>query len=179
MSHSDKRDFNETIDSDEEQTSKKRRIKPQSESSDLYLDTVSIFLQSSCPCYQSSCFIRSTQINRHMLDFDFEKGCSVSLSNLNAYACLVGGKYFQGKKIVRFTEIKILEYVHIHVHLRLLFISTFGPFFPCLFSWIHWLRPVLPIAVSFETNRLSISPWISSLVKMTSPRTLPMIEVSQ
>ena len=43
MSHSDKRDFNEAIDSDEEQTSKKRKIKPQSESSDLYLDTVSIY----------------------------------------------------------------------------------------------------------------------------------------
>lgn len=43
-------------------------------SSDLYLDTV----------------------NRQMLDFDFEKLCSVSLSNLNVYACLVCGKYFQG-----------------------------------------------------------------------------------
>ncbi|KAJ3197158.1 hypothetical protein HK101_005675 [Irineochytrium annulatum] len=36
-------------------------------------------------------------INRHMLDFDFEKLCSVSLSNLNVYACLVCGKYFQGR----------------------------------------------------------------------------------
>ncbi|CAG8481004.1 12765_t:CDS:10 [Racocetra fulgida] len=32
-----------------------------------------------------------------MLDFDFEKVCSVSLSNLNVYACLVCGKYFQGR----------------------------------------------------------------------------------
>ena len=47
MSHSDKRDFNEAIDSDEELTPKKRKIRPQSESSDLYLDTVSIFLQCS------------------------------------------------------------------------------------------------------------------------------------
>ena len=31
-----------------------------------------------------------------MLDFDFEKLCSVSLSNNNVYACLVCGKYFQG-----------------------------------------------------------------------------------
>lgn len=38
-------------------------------------------------------------IQRYMLDFDFEKVCSVSLSNLNVYACLVCGKYFQGKKI--------------------------------------------------------------------------------
>ncbi|KAI9320926.1 hypothetical protein BX666DRAFT_1912688 [Dichotomocladium elegans] len=36
-------------------------------------------------------------INRHMLDFDFEKVCSVSLSHLNVYACLVCGKYYQGR----------------------------------------------------------------------------------
>lgn len=36
-------------------------------------------------------------INRSVLDFDFEKLCSVSLSNLNVYACLVCGKYFQGR----------------------------------------------------------------------------------
>ncbi|KAG2176104.1 hypothetical protein INT43_005337 [Umbelopsis isabellina] len=44
-------------------------------SNDLYLDTV----------------------NRQFLDFDFEKLCSVSLSNLNVYACLVCGKYYQGR----------------------------------------------------------------------------------
>ncbi|KAI8388815.1 uncharacterized protein BYT42DRAFT_492397 [Radiomyces spectabilis] len=44
-------------------------------STDLYLDT----------------------INRHMLDFDFEKVCSVSLSHINVYACLVCGKYYQGR----------------------------------------------------------------------------------
>ncbi|KAI5815932.1 hypothetical protein BZA77DRAFT_369592 [Pyronema omphalodes] len=43
--------------------------------SDLYLDT----------------------IDRKLLDFDFEKLCSVSLSNINVYACLVCGKYFQGR----------------------------------------------------------------------------------
>ncbi|CAG8498076.1 8594_t:CDS:10 [Paraglomus brasilianum] len=89
MSHSDKRDFNETIDSDEEQTSKKRKIKPQSESSDLYLDT----------------------INRHMLDFDFEKVCSVSLSNLNVYACLVCGKYFQDGYEVKDSTLDDIKYV--------------------------------------------------------------------
>eukprot|EP00298_Acanthocystis_sp_HF-20_P026647 c4446_g1_i1.p1 GENE.c4446_g1_i1~~c4446_g1_i1.p1 ORF type:complete len:524 (+),score=197.44 c4446_g1_i1:41-1612(+) len=36
-------------------------------------------------------------IDRKMLDFDFEKVCSVSLLNLNVYACLVCGKYFQGR----------------------------------------------------------------------------------
>ena len=36
-------------------------------------------------------------INRKLLDFDFEKLCSISLSHLNVYACLVCGKYFQGR----------------------------------------------------------------------------------
>ena len=36
-------------------------------------------------------------INRHLLNFDFEKLCSVSLTNLHIYCCLVCGKYFQGK----------------------------------------------------------------------------------
>lgn len=36
-------------------------------------------------------------INRKLLDFDFEKTCSVSLSPLNCYACLTCGKYFQGR----------------------------------------------------------------------------------
>ncbi|KAK7007021.1 putative mRNA-splicing protein ubp10 [Favolaschia claudopus] len=48
---------------------------PESRASDLYLDT----------------------INRAVLDFDFEKVCSVSLTNINIYGCLVCGKYFQGR----------------------------------------------------------------------------------
>lgn len=36
-------------------------------------------------------------INKHMLDFDFEKVCSICLSNQHVYACLVCGRYFQGK----------------------------------------------------------------------------------
>lgn len=53
----------------------KRQDKPMEGYSDLYLDT----------------------INRAVLDFDFEKLCSISLSNINVYACLVCGKYFQGR----------------------------------------------------------------------------------
>ena len=41
-------------------------------------------------------FTVENQINRKLLDFDFEKLCSVSLSNLNVYGCLCCGKYFQG-----------------------------------------------------------------------------------
>ncbi|MEN2496813.1 MAG: U4/U6.U5 tri-snRNP-associated protein 2, variant 2 [Marteilia pararefringens] len=36
-------------------------------------------------------------INRNVLDFDFQKMCSISLSVHNVYACLVCGKYFQGR----------------------------------------------------------------------------------
>ena len=38
-------------------------------------------------------------INRTVLDFDFEKLCSVSLTRINVYACLVCGKYFQGQHV--------------------------------------------------------------------------------
>ncbi|KAF9531846.1 spindle pole body protein [Crepidotus variabilis] len=61
----------EDIDFDNEPTV----IAHQTKASDLYLDT----------------------INRAILDFDFEKVCSVSLSNINVYGCLVCGKYFQGR----------------------------------------------------------------------------------
>jgi len=36
-------------------------------------------------------------INRHVLDFDFEKLCSISLSGDNVYVDLVDGKYYQGR----------------------------------------------------------------------------------
>ncbi|KAJ3060318.1 U4/U6.U5 tri-snRNP-associated protein 2, partial [Podochytrium sp. JEL0797] len=36
-------------------------------------------------------------VQRHVLDFDFEALCSVSLSALNVYCCLVCGKLFQGR----------------------------------------------------------------------------------
>jgi len=36
-------------------------------------------------------------VSRSLLDFDFEKCCSVTLSPNNVYACLSCGKYFQGR----------------------------------------------------------------------------------
>ncbi|KAJ2310939.1 Ubiquitin carboxyl-terminal hydrolase 10 [Coemansia sp. RSA 2702] len=36
-------------------------------------------------------------VDRSSLDFDFEQLCSVSLATTNVYACLVCGKYFQGR----------------------------------------------------------------------------------
>jgi U4/U6.U5 tri-snRNP-associated protein 2 len=38
-------------------------------------------------------------VDRTVLDFDFERLCSVSLNNINVYACLTCGKYFQGRGI--------------------------------------------------------------------------------
>jgi hypothetical protein len=37
------------------------------------------------------------KVSRQTLDFDFERLCSKSLANVNVYACLVCGKYFQGR----------------------------------------------------------------------------------
>eukprot|EP01041_Mallomonas_annulata_P006205 gene6205-12574_t len=36
-------------------------------------------------------------INRQLLDFDMEKLCSVTLTNMNVYVCLICGKFFQGR----------------------------------------------------------------------------------
>ena len=36
-------------------------------------------------------------IKRHLIDFDLEQVCCVSLSNNNIYCCLICGKYYQGK----------------------------------------------------------------------------------
>lgn len=54
-----------------------------------------------------------------MLDFDFERFCSVSLSNLNVYACLVCGKYFQGRSQKSHAYTHSLEAGH-HVYINLL-----------------------------------------------------------
>ena len=48
-------------------------------------------LSLSCPYLDT--------IDRNVLDFDFEKLCSVSLSRVNVYVCLVCGKYFQVRAV--------------------------------------------------------------------------------
>lgn len=68
-------DFDDADDDRPVIAAPKRQSAPMEGYSDLYLDT----------------------INRGILDFDFEKLCSVTLSNINVYACLVCGKYFQGR----------------------------------------------------------------------------------
>lgn len=57
-------------------------------------------------------------IDRHVLDFDFEKVCTVSLSNLNVYACLVCGRYFQGRGKQSHAYVHALEVGH-HIFINL------------------------------------------------------------
>ena len=58
-------------------------------------------------------------IKRHLLDFDYEKFCSVSLSNVNIYACLCCGKYFQGRGKNTYCYFHALENYH-HLFINLL-----------------------------------------------------------
>lgn len=57
-------------------------------------------------------------INRNVLDFDFEKLCSVSLNKINVYACLVCGKYFQGRGVGTYAYLHSVSVYH-HVFLNL------------------------------------------------------------
>lgn len=57
-------------------------------------------------------------INRNVLDFDFEKLCSISLSNINVYACLICGKYYQGRGTKSHAYFHALEVGH-HVFINM------------------------------------------------------------
>lgn len=60
-------------------------------------------------------------IDRRALDFDFEKLCSVSLSKVNVYACLVCGKYFQGRgKSTHAFIHSVSEFHHVFLNLETL-----------------------------------------------------------
>ncbi len=63
-------------------------------------------------------------INRAVLDFDFEKLCSVSLSNINVYACLVCGKYFQGRGRNSYAYLHSIDTSH-HVFMNLATSQTY------------------------------------------------------
>ncbi|KAJ5105483.1 hypothetical protein NUU61_002830 [Penicillium alfredii] len=85
----------------------KRQSAPMEGYGDLYLDT----------------------INRGVLDFDFEKLCSVSLSNINVYACLVCGKYFQGrgpKSHAYFHALEVGHHVFINMGIKKVFVLPEG-----------------------------------------------------
>ncbi|GIX63198.1 ubiquitin specific protease 39 isoform 2, putative [Babesia caballi] len=58
-------------------------------------------------------------INRHLLDFDFEKVCSITLANSHIYACLVCGRYFEGRGVNTHAYIHALEeshYIFMNLH---------------------------------------------------------------
>lgn len=85
----------------------KRQIAPMEGYGDLYLDT----------------------INREILDFDFEKLCSISLSNINVYACLVCGKYFQGrgpKSHAYFHALEVGHHVFINIGTKKVYVLPEG-----------------------------------------------------
>jgi len=58
-------------------------------------------------------------IDRSMLEFDFEKVCSVTLTNLNVYGCLVCGKYFAGRgKATPAYAHSLSEDHHVYINLQ-------------------------------------------------------------
>lgn len=67
---------------------------------------------------QSEHILKYVIIKRSVLDFDFEKLCSITLSNNNVYACLVCGKYFQGRGIKSHAYTHSVQFSH-HVYINL------------------------------------------------------------
>lgn len=68
-------------------------------------------------------------IDRQRLDFDFEKLCSVTLSNINVYACLVCGKYFSGrgpKTPAYFHALEVGHHVYINMETKKVFVLPEG-----------------------------------------------------
>ncbi|MCJ1441710.1 MAG: hypothetical protein MMC23_002202 [Stictis urceolatum] len=68
-------------------------------------------------------------IHRGNLDFDFEKLCSISLSNINVYACLVCGKYFQGrgpKSHAYFHALDVGHHVYINMETKRIYVLPEG-----------------------------------------------------
>jgi len=58
-------------------------------------------------------------VNRPLLDFDFEKQCSVSLVKDHVYCCLVCGKYFEGRGAGTHCYKHSMEYEHyMFIHLK-------------------------------------------------------------
>ena len=68
-------------------------------------------------------------MDRSVLDFDFEKLCSISLSNINVYACLVCGKYYQGrgpKSHAYFHALEVDHHVYINMETQKVYILPEG-----------------------------------------------------
>lgn len=68
-------------------------------------------------------------IDRSVLDFDFEKLCSVTLSNINVYACLVCGKYYQGrgpKSHAYFHALEVGHHVFVNMQTKRVYVLPEG-----------------------------------------------------
>ncbi|MCJ1365850.1 hypothetical protein MMC16_004975 [Acarospora aff. strigata] len=68
-------------------------------------------------------------INRSVLDFDFEKLCSVTLSNINVYACLVCGRYYQGrgpKSHAYFHALEVGHHVYVNMQTKKVYVLPEG-----------------------------------------------------
>ncbi|EFC37178.1 predicted protein [Naegleria gruberi] len=85
MEESLKRKLSESVQSSESEDTNNhhKKLKTNGNQSVQNID------ESECPYLDT--------INRKVLDFDFEKVCSETLSNTNVYCCLVDGKFFKGK----------------------------------------------------------------------------------
>lgn len=101
-------DLTDTIDDEQKQTESNNK------------DLVQVSRPTDDPEKPIVCPYLNT-IDRRALDFDFEKLCSVSLSKNNVYACLVCGKYFQGRgrSTHAFTH-SISEFHHVFLNLETL-----------------------------------------------------------
>lgn len=98
---------NNNEDDDDKSRSLKKRIKIDENETKLDIDVVNnnnnnnvnnydntvksedITLRRKCPYLDT--------VNRQLLDFDQLKICSVTLTDMNVYSCLVCGKFFQGR----------------------------------------------------------------------------------
>ena len=68
-------------------------------------------------------------IDRSVLDFDFEKLCSITLSNINVYACLVCGKYYQGrgpKSHAYFHALEVGHHVYVNMQTKRVYVLPEG-----------------------------------------------------
>ncbi|KAI3676596.1 hypothetical protein L1987_86207 [Smallanthus sonchifolius] len=102
-----------TYDEDEDEDDSRSNIDEEEDRSNGFGDGMrnrTIEIRRDCPYLDT--------VNRQVLDFDFERFCSVSLSNLNVYACLVCGKYFQGRGQKSHAYTHSLEAGH-HVYINL------------------------------------------------------------
>lgn len=122
-------DTTEGPDSEEEEQPIKPKNNGSGRATDLYLDTVRLFSSSYFYFIPILC-----QINRAVLDFDFEKVCSVCVSNINVYGCLVCGKYFQGRGPSSYAYAhSIHNDHHVFINLETAMVRSLSPLLKALF----------------------------------------------